>query len=85
MSADEMTCFISMTAASQSGSMNSKSICDARANRFAWGGTRIKPDSNASSTFDFQSSFIPKGLLLAFSMFNRTTALAERGILLTSS
>ena len=75
----------SITAASHCGSMNSKSICDAKIKRFAWGGTRVNPDSNACSIFAHQFSATPMGLLFAFSRFNSTTALADRGILLTKS
>ena len=82
---DERSSSSSITAAVQRGSMNSKSICEARTKRVAWGGTRHSPDSNASSTFAFQSSFNPMGLFFAFSMFSSTTALAERGIRLTKS
>ena len=39
----ERSSLSSITAASQRGSMNSKSICDARTKRVAWGGTRDQP------------------------------------------
>ena len=59
--------------------MKSKSICDARTKRVAWGGTRTSPDSKACSTFALQFSFNPKAICFACSMFKSTTVLAEHG------